>query len=218
MAFASLGAYSAEYTSTADPATIRLTTQANPGTVLVLLAGTDTTSRTVSSLTDDSSNTWNYEASSNSNGLAVVGWTKVTTALTTADDVLLNWSGGSANTTARLYAFSGLKGSDVGTNSRVHTSATPNLGVTSSADGVQIVVFSHPQDYTIGESLGSFTKLTEIDGAGGPPTMSILAAYKEIAAGSNTCTNDIGVSIPYQAAGVVLPYASARRRRAIVVM
>ena len=219
MAFSWDGAISAQTDSTGNPVLVRLTTQANPGETVILIAGNDSSSVTVSSITDDQSNTWDYEASpSSGSGNVLIAWSKITTAITTSDDIVINWSG-TADTIARAYKCTGINGAtDDGTSNDGYAEEDPqSISVNTPNGGVLFGAFLYPFDYGfIGDTWTYGTEFADMDSG---TDMNLSAAYREVATGVRLISRDTSGAFARYAAGVVIPYADAfSYGQAIVVM
>lgn len=216
MAFSSLGAKSNERIATGDPVSVTLTGGLAVGDVLVVVTATDDSNRTLNGVTDSQGNTWTVYPNPRNNGSCAIAYTRVSSALNSGQTVSLDWSS-STDTMAMLWGFRGLTVPNVGQGADDYTaSATYAQSVTASDEGVMIVVFGFGFDYSFGGvTISGWSKIAEIDDN---PDQSMQAYYKQVSAGSNTCSKTIGTSVGHVSAGVVLPYAVAAESRQSVVV
>ena len=203
MALAALGAVSATHTATADPVDLDLSTDIAVGTTVIVPFGGDSNSVSLSSVSDSNGNSWDAAFVGEGQGNAGIAWSTLTTALASTDIIRLKFNKAS-DCMARAYAFTGITAAEINEATKGYTeSATFSLGMSGSA-GVQFCVFAFPVDYFT-TSISGWTRFSDIqDGT----DQQLLAYYKEVSSGTQTCSRTIGSTIAYLAAGVRLPLGS----------
>jgi hypothetical protein len=205
MALSYVGTASNEHKTPTSAVTLTISRTCAVGSIVVVVAGGDSNSISLTSVTDSMGNTYvTTPYISGGNGNVLFAWTKVTGQLVNGDQIYLSYSG-TNDVMARAHLFTGIDTPASVTATKDYTFGTPtySLGMTSGTDGVQFCLFTFPFDY-FSATITGWTKFADIqDGT----DQCLLGYYKEVTAGSNTCSRTVGSDIAYFAAGAVLPYA-----------
>jgi len=205
VSFAALGAVSATHTATDDPVDLDLTTGIAAGTTVVVPFGGDSSSVSSVAVTDSAGNTWDWAYRTAGQGNAGIAWCTLAEPLTSSNIIRLNFSSNN-NCAARAYAFTGITDAELVEGTKGYTeSSTFSLALSAASSGVQFCSFLFPYDY-FSTTISGWTRFANIqDGS----EQCLMAFYKEVSSGSQTCSKNIGSSIAYLAAGVRLPYGEA---------
>lgn len=205
MAFSALGSLATPSTATGDPIVLTLSSNVSAGSLLLVVIGSDSSSITISGISDSQSNTWDFaESGSSGSGMAGIGWVRTTSSMASGvDTVSVNFSG-SANAIVALYGFTGLRDVEDVDGSKAYTESDPQtIALTATAAGYMFAVFAYPFDFGITANASGWTNFANIDDG---TAQALLAFYKSVSAGSNTCSQDPTTSaLAYYAAAVVLP-------------
>lgn len=217
MTFAATGPITSEHTGVTTNLSLPMTSSVPAGSVIVFAAGHDSVSTGVTALSDTASNTYDWTDLVSSSGGVTAGWAYVDNGLVSGSDTIdATWSG-STDAMARAYAFSGLSDQEVTSSTKGYTESTTyslSLNNTSGEDAVMFALFSFPFDFGVSDTPSGWTKFVDItDGT----DQQLLGYYKLIGTGVNTCTESVGATVAYFAAGMILPYAVSGRGRGQVV-
>lgn len=205
MTLAALGAVTNERTSTVSTVSLSVTDDVAAGTVIVVPFGGDNNSVNLSSVSDTQGNTWDSVYRTSGQGNSGTAWVTVTNPLDSSDTIRLIFNS-SNDCTARGYAFTGITGAELVDGTKDYTeSATFSLTLNAPSSGVMFATFQFPFDYFTA-SISGWTRYADIqDGT----DQQLLAYYKEVSSGNNTCSRTIGATVGYLASGVVLPFGSS---------
>lgn len=226
MAHTALGNVSAiTYNSTQDK-TINLATPLAAGTLLVAISmgyGTDGTID-VTNVTDSKSNTWGLvkARAGSPSRLVVIAWTRIATAMTTGDSVLINLQGSHARSFAVLRGYEGLGLPVLGSGGTTGSSFPASVGaIAVSGLGRAIGACFYTSQYTETDfwvnGFGQTVVTMDI------PNVDTYTVGERTFNGTGTVTpaNNIGQFTDWAIAGVAFPESpmpgAIRRRRGIVV-
>jgi hypothetical protein len=218
MAFASIGPVTSQDTGSTSASVLTMTSTVPVGTLVVVVAGHDSSLIEISSIVDAGSNSWEWDEISSSSGYCAVAWSLLDTQLDSgSDEITVDWNG-TADVMVRAYAFSGVSAADVTSSSKVYTESTSytfSMNNTSGEDALMIAAFCFPFDFGVSDTPTGWTKFSSITDTADSET---LAFYKQIGTGVNTLTESVGVTVAYVSAGVILPYltSSLSRRNQVV--
>lgn len=203
MALSFVGAVTNEAVGAGDPVVLTMSSTVAAGSLIVVVAGGDSNSISLTNVTDSEGHTWTTVAPATSgSGNVMVAWALTTDTMTSGSDTIsVNFSG-SNDAMVRGYAFTGVDEAALVTNSKTYTESTTfSLGMTTPSAGVQFAIFTFPFDFFT-TTISGWTKFADIqDGT----DQCLLGFYKEVSAGTNTASKTLGTTVAYLAAGMVLP-------------
>lgn len=226
MAHTPLGNVSAiQYNSTQDK-TINLTTPLDAGTLLVAISmgyGVDGTID-LTSVTDSKGNTWagHWARHGSPSRFVLIAWTRIATAMTTGDTVLINLTGSHTRSFAVLRGYEGLGVPELAYGSNVGSSFPASAGalsVTGHGRAIGACFYTSQYSETDFWINGFGQTVVQMD----IPNVDIYTVGERTFDGTGTVTpaNNIGQFTDWAIAGVAFPESpmpgAIRRRRGIVV-
>ena len=217
MAFSATGPVTSEHTGVASTITLPMTSNVPVGSTVIAIHGNDSSLVSVSGVSDSKSNTYGTTQVNSGAGTISISWGVVGTALSISSDSVAVALSGSGDAMARAYGFRGLGGTAINSGTVAYTESTTyslSINNTSGEEAVMFAAFVFPFDFGVSDTPSGWTKFSTITDTA---DSQVLAFYKEVGSGVNTCSEYVGTDIAYLAAGFVLPYASSTTRRGQVV-
>jgi hypothetical protein len=175
--------------------------------VAVLFISYESSSVSITGVTDSNGNDWDVHAYVGGNGCAAIATAHISSSLISGvDTVSVNLSS-STRTIVRGSSYEGLRQEWVSETGKSTTGIDYFVTWDSGGEGWAFVVFEFPNDYLFADDdISGWTQVFVTDDLTGLHSQQVFR--KEVSDGTVLCQND-AISLPYVVAAIVLPFTAA---------
>lgn len=216
MAFVSNGSFLPSTATSADPVVVTVNRTVAVGDTALVYIFNSANNVTITGVTDSSGNSWDVLSYVNSAGNIAIAVATIATQLSSGSSTVSVNMSSATQTIVRGSSYSGITSSRSSQATKYAAEANYSLSWTSTEPGIAFVAFGFPYDYSFADDeISGWTQVFVTDDLVGLHSQQVFR--KAVSAGSVVCGNT-GPSIPYLAAGLVLPYTKSGFGQAVVVL